>query len=106
MDLRQYYQEIREVEQSIPGKDVVIVSLRTPEGGKAGLKTEVARYGAARMVCDKRARLATPEETEEYHAETHAAFEAAQSEALAQRVQVVIADSDVRAFHESRNKKQ
>ena len=106
MDLRQYYQEIREVEQTITGKDAVIVSLRTPEGGKPGLKTEVDRYAAARMICDRRARLATKEEAIEYRTSVRAAYEAAQNEAMAQRVQVVIADSDIRAIHESRKKTQ
>ena len=58
MDLRAYYQKIRKVEAEIKDPVVTIVSLETPEGGKAGTKTEVPRGLAARMIVEGRAELA------------------------------------------------
>ena len=105
MDLRQYYQELRDIEREITGKDAVIVSMVTGDGGKAGLKTEVARYAAARLICDKKARLATPEESAAYQEDLQKAHVIAQGELFAQRVQVVIADSDLKALKDSRKGK-
>jgi hypothetical protein len=62
MELRLYYQKIREVIQSIPGEFTVVVSIDTGDGGKAGVAEEVSRAVAGRLVVDGRARLATEEE--------------------------------------------
>jgi len=66
MDLRIYYQKIRDVESSIAGADAVVVSCSTPEGGRAGVLCEVPRAVAAKLVVDGKARLATEEETRDY----------------------------------------
>ena len=63
MDMRVFYQKIRALESTIPDLYVVVISLETPEGGKAGMPTEVRRDLAAKLVVEGRARLATPEET-------------------------------------------
>ncbi len=47
MDLRVYYQKIRKFEAEIPEPFVVLVSRETPDGGKAGVKTDVPRSLAA-----------------------------------------------------------
>jgi hypothetical protein len=64
MDVKAYYQKIREVENQLPAGDVVIVSLDTPDGGRAGRAMEAGRRLAAKMMVDGRARVATPEEAE------------------------------------------
>ena len=58
MDLRVYYQKVRDVEARIPGPYVLVESLATPDGGKAGLLTEVPRRVAAKMIVDGAAKLA------------------------------------------------
>ena len=58
MDLRMYFQKIRDVEAKIPGTYATVVSLETPDGGKAGLLTDVPRRVAAKMVVDGVATLA------------------------------------------------
>ena len=67
MDLRVFYQKIRQLEQEIEEPHVVVVSLETPDGGKPGVKTEVTRENAARMVVEGRARLASSSETADYY---------------------------------------
>jgi hypothetical protein len=66
MDLRMFYQKMRKLEQEITGEHVVLVSLETPDGGKAGIKTEVTRENAAKMIVEGRARMATKGEAAEY----------------------------------------
>jgi len=80
MDLRIYYQKIREIESTIADAFAVVVSHATPEGGKAGVQTEVPKRTAAKMIIDGIAHLATAEEAK--------LFRAAQSEArhLAEQV--------------------
>jgi len=48
------------------------VSRETPDGGRAGVKTQVPRALAARMIVEEKADLATPEEAEEFRASTEA----------------------------------
>ena len=69
MDTKLYYQRIREIEEQIPEEDTVIVSLATSDGGRAGVRHEVSRYRAAKLVADGAARLATREEAQEWRAE-------------------------------------
>jgi hypothetical protein len=66
MDLRMFYQKMRNIEREISAPHVVVVSAETPDGGKAGVKTEVRRELAAKLIAEGRARLATPEETDEF----------------------------------------
>ena len=68
MDLRMYYQKIREATTGIADPYPVMVSFETQDGGKAGVLTEVPKALAAKMLVDARARLATPEEAEAFHA--------------------------------------
>jgi hypothetical protein len=58
MDLRVYYQKIREVESGIREPFVTVVSRATADGGKAGVKTDVPRRVAARLVVEGKADLA------------------------------------------------
>ncbi|MFN3324140.1 MAG: hypothetical protein ACK5AZ_11640 [Bryobacteraceae bacterium] len=74
MDTKAYYRKIKEIEDSIEHENVVVVSEATPDGGKAGVRTEVPRKIAARIVVEGRARLASDEETEEFRTETSEAY--------------------------------
>ena len=62
MNLRDYYREIAEVQSKIAGTFALVVSLETPNGGREGVPTEVNRATAAKMIVEKKARLASPEE--------------------------------------------
>jgi hypothetical protein len=62
MDLKGYYQKVKEIEAKIEELFTVIVSLETGDGGKGGTQTEVSRSLAARMVVEGIARLATAAE--------------------------------------------
>lgn len=58
MDLRVYFQKIRELESKIAYEFPILRSLETGDGGKAGTFTEVPRAIAAKMIIDNVARLA------------------------------------------------
>lgn len=67
MDLKLYFQKAREIERSIDGDFAVVVSHETPDGGRPGHMTEVAKSVAGRLVADGKARLANPEEIREFY---------------------------------------
>jgi hypothetical protein len=90
MDLRAYYRTVRETESHITGQYAVLVSLATPDGGKAGVLTEVARYEAAKQVTEGRARLATQSEAKAFYAAQHDAKVAADQALAASRLQFVV----------------
>jgi Ni,Fe-hydrogenase III large subunit len=62
MDLRVYYQKIRDIEAKIAEEFPVVVSKETADGGKTGTKTEVSRNIAARLIVEGLADLAKPED--------------------------------------------
>ncbi|MEO8660906.1 MAG: hypothetical protein ABI693_20715 [Bryobacteraceae bacterium] len=66
MDMKSYYRRIREVEASIAGKDAVVVSEETADGGRAGIVSEAPKGVAARWVAEGRARLASDSEAKDY----------------------------------------
>jgi molybdenum-dependent DNA-binding transcriptional regulator ModE len=90
MDLRAYYRKIREVENTLSEPYVVLVSVATQDGGKAGIRTEVTRHIAARLIAEGKARLATPEEAISFHEENEEAKKTFDQAILASRVQVVM----------------
>jgi hypothetical protein len=97
MDIRIYFQKVREAENTIAGQYAVISSLETSDGGKPGRLSEVDRTTAARLIVENRARLATDEETQRYRDEANAIREAAEQAALASRVHVTLVnDPDLR----------
>ena len=57
MELREYYRKVREVEAGIVEPFVTVVSRKTPEAGRKGLKTMVTRAVAARLIVDGKADL-------------------------------------------------
>jgi hypothetical protein len=90
MDLRSYYKKVREAEAALTAEHVVLVSLETSEGGKAGVRTEAPRAIAAKLIAEERARIATEEEVSEF-CETNRQARSAHEEAEAARqVQVMV----------------
>ncbi len=99
MDLRQYYRKIREIEQSIPEQYAVVVSMETTDGGKAGIRTEVLRLTAARMVAEGKATLASEEDAAAYHEEIREARRIAEEDAARERVHVtLVPESELRSW--------
>jgi hypothetical protein len=97
MDLKLYYQRIRETEAALSQPDVVVVSQETPDGGKAGVLTEVPRRMAAKLVVEGKARPAGPEEAKQYYADAEQRVKWARERAAAGRIRVaVIPEADVR----------
>jgi hypothetical protein len=68
MDLRLYYQRIRDKESEITEAFPIVVSNETADGGKPGVLTEVTPGIAAKMVVDGVARLATAQEAKTFRA--------------------------------------
>jgi hypothetical protein len=100
MDLRSYYRKLREVEATIPEEHVVLVSIATPEGGKAGVRTEAPKAIAAKLIAENRARLANAEEAEEFRSAMRLAKEKFDQEEAARRMQVVVIPADARKVKE------
>ncbi len=99
MDLKVFYQKMRQVEASLPEADVVIVSLETPDGGRAGAKTEAPRAIAARMITEGTARLATAEEASEFRQQRADALRRAEEAAASNKVQfTVLSEPELRAL--------
>ncbi len=90
MDLRAYYKKIREVESGIAETFVILISHETPEGGKVGVRTEVPRHVASKLIVEGRARMATKEETADFHEENVEAKRVADQLAAANRMQVMV----------------
>ena len=90
MDLRHYYQKIRELESTIVDASAVVMSLETPDGGKPGILTEVPPRVAAKMVVDGIARLASAEEARGLREAQAEAQRAAEQAAAVSRVQLSV----------------
>jgi hypothetical protein len=90
MDLRAYYRKMREVQQSLANPFVVVVSLETSDGGKAGVMTEVPRATAAKQVVEGRAQIATEEATEAFYREHRELKLVADQAAAVNRMQFVV----------------
>jgi hypothetical protein len=98
MDVKQYFRRLREIEESFIDRYPVVISLETPDGGKAGLLAEMSRSVAAKMILEGRAVLATPEQKAAYYEHQEATKKAAEKADLARRVQVaIIADPEFQA---------
>ena len=69
MDLRSYYKKIKELENTLNLRDIVIVSKPTVDGGKAGIVTEVPVGLGCRLIVEEKARLASEEELSAYRKE-------------------------------------
>ena len=99
MNLRDYYREISEVESKIPGTFALVISLETSNGGREGMTSEVNRATAAKMIVEKKARLATPEEVSELRTSKAEAQRLQDISALQERVRMTrLAEDELRAL--------
>ena len=99
MDLKVYYQKIRQIEATLGEAFVILVSFETPDGGRAGVRTEASRAVAAKAIVDGRARLASAEETAEHREQAAEARRTAEQTAAAGRMQItVVSEADLRAL--------
>src|SRR5713101_634180 len=99
MDLKAYYQKIRDLEQDLKATDAVVVSLETPDGGAAGLSTEVPARTAAKMIVEGRARPASSEEDREFQEQKLEAKRVADHVEASKHMQItVVSESDLRAL--------
>ncbi len=92
MDLKPYYEKRRELEKRLP-EPCVLVSLETPDGGKAGVAVEVRRELGARMIVEGKAQQATEEEAQAFQEEKQEAKQQAEQLAAASRMQVTVVPS-------------
>ena len=95
MDLRQYFKKIRDVESGLADVFPVVVSLETPDGGKAGVASEVSREQAARLIVEACARLASEAEKQAYYARQASERKAVERAEMARRLQVTIVGHDL-----------
>lgn len=94
MDLRAYYQKIREIEARIEEAFAIVVSLETGDGGKAGVATEVSRATAAKMVVEGMVRMASEAEAAEFLTQKTEAVRVAVQEAAAGQVHLSVVSTN------------
>ena len=98
MDLKLYYQKIRDLERDFKADCAVVVSLETPDGGKAGVQTEVPARTAAKMIVEGRARPASAEEDRKFQEQKLEAKHVADELDMSRQMQIrVVSDGDRRA---------
>ena len=99
MDVKLYYQKIRDLERGFQTNCAVVVSLETADGGTAGVKTEVPAHIAAKMIVEGSARAASSEEAKDFQAQKLEAKRVADQLEASKRMQVtVVSESDLRAL--------
>jgi len=102
MNLRAYYQKVRDIEDTLVEAFVVLISHETPDGGKAGLFTEVPKQVAAKMIADGRASVASEEKAREFQEKKLEAKRVADQEAVASKMQLtVVPTADIRRLTRS-----
>ena len=90
MDLRVYYQKIREMETKIADEFPLVVSVETADGGKGGTKTEVPRRLAAKLLVEGTVRLASKDEMKAHREALAEAKRVADRAAAAAKVQLTV----------------
>jgi hypothetical protein len=99
MDLRVYYQKIRDAASKIPDEFPVVVSKETADGGQAGIKMEVPRNIAAKLVVEGAAEVVKGEEAAKFRAALAEAKRAADQAAVATKLQLsVISTADLESL--------
>jgi len=105
MDVKAFYQKARQLAETIAETYAVVISLPTPDGGREGIASEVARTLAALMVVEGKARLASAEESQQFRAQAAEAKAAADQAAAANKVQfTVLSEADLRALRSGAKK--
>ncbi len=96
MDLRAYYQKIKDHVAAIAEEYPIVVSLNTGDGGTAGQHTEVTKPVAARLLVQGLARLAEAAEAAVFRQLQAEAVRKAQELAAAAKVQIsVVSTADL-----------
>jgi len=90
MNVRVYYQKIREAEAGIPDEYPVVVSRETTDGGKAGVLTEVPRRVAAKLLVEGLVSIAGSAEANEFRAKQAEAKRAIDEAAAAAKLQLTV----------------
>ena len=90
MDLRLFYRKIREVEAAIEGAYPIVVSLATPDGGIAGVLSEVSRAAAARQIVEGKVRLANETERRAFLEQFENARRIAERAKFVNRMQIAV----------------
>jgi hypothetical protein len=90
MDLQVYFKKIRALEDGLKDPSAVLISHETQDGGREGVRTEVPRRTAARMIVEGSARLASAEEAREFQEQKTEAKRVADQLAAASRMQFTI----------------
>ena len=99
MDLRVYFQKLKQTEALIDAAHVLVISNETSDGGRPGIATEVVKEVAAKLIVETKARLANEEETELFNVQKAKAKEDIDRSTLADRVQLtVVSDTDLKAI--------
>lgn len=96
MDLRQYYKKLHEMESKMPETHVLVVSVETGDGGKAGVITEVPRRNACQLILDGRAKRAEEEQEKDYRLMESVKREEFQRAKRASRVQVEFVERETK----------
>ncbi|HEX7363294.1 MAG TPA: hypothetical protein VF283_22620 [Bryobacteraceae bacterium] len=98
MDVKNYYRKVREMEHTLRDEFLLLVSLETPDGGKPGVISEVARALAAKLLVEGRSALASEEQKKAYRHQQTAERKAAEQAKLARTVQVaILSDAEFQA---------
>jgi|SRR5437879_5182748 len=90
MDVRVYYQKIREAEGRVADEFPIVLSLETTDGGRPGVLTEVSRRVAAKLLVDGQASLASRKEAEAFRASQADAKRTFEEAAAAARLQLTV----------------
>lgn len=90
MDVRQYYRKLRDIESGIADDFVLVTSLETSDGGKAGIVSEVSREQAAKLIVEGRVTLSESKEQKAYLDKQIADRKAFEKAEMARRLQVTI----------------
>lgn len=105
MDLRAFYRRIREFEESLPDEFVIVKSLLTEAGGRAGRLTEVSRSVAARLLAEGHAERASDEESAAFRKQVVESQAAEAERRQAAQVQFhVISESELGALRKPRTR--
>lgn len=90
MNLRRYYQQVREVEASLPDDDIVVRSKTTEAGGRAGKLTEVSRPVAAKLLTQDVVELVSPKDANSFRKARNELASKLRKERASQQIQFAV----------------
>jgi hypothetical protein len=102
MNLKDYYREIEAQESAIDENFVLVASLPTPNGGRAGVVSEVNRATAAMLIVEGKARLLSDVEAIQLKADKESAQRQKDLAELQDRVRMTrLAEEQLQALKKS-----